>query len=199
MTTTRITSRPLVAERTADEAQSIAILLEAFGADPANRWVWPEEAQYRAVFPEFVRAFAGQAFERGTAYRVGGDAGTALWLPPDAHSDEQALVALIERTVAAEIQDNLFAVFEQLGSLHPDEPHWYLPLIGVVPGQQRKGYGAALLQPALEICDRDGLPAYLESSNPMNISLYQRHGFEVLATIQIGTSPPISPMLRRPR
>ena len=46
--------------------------------------------------------------------------------------------------------------------------------------------------------DEDGTPAYLESSNPVNISLYQRHGFEVLGTIQVGTSPPITPMLRQP-
>jgi hypothetical protein len=41
--------------------------------------------------------------------------------------------------------------------------------------------------------------AYLESTNPKNIPLYERHGFEVLGTIQVGTSPAVCPMLRRPR
>ena len=91
----------------------------------------------------------------------------------------------------------LFAVFEQMGQYHPDEPHWYLPLIGVDPAQQGKGYGSALLKYALRRCDEDGSPAYLESSNPKNIPLYRRHGFEVLGTIQVGSSPPITPMLRR--
>jgi hypothetical protein len=47
--------------------------------------------------------------------------------------------------------------------------------------------------------DRDHMLAYLESSNPKNIPLYERHGFELLGTIQVGTSPPIFPMLRTPR
>ena len=98
--------------------------------------------------------------------------------------------------MAAERQAEVFAVFEQMGRYHPQEPHWYLPLIGVDPAQQRKGYGSALLQHALRECDRDHAPAYLESSNPANIPLYERHGFRVLATIQVGTSPPIFPMLR---
>jgi ribosomal protein S18 acetylase RimI-like enzyme len=82
---------------------------------------------------------------------------------------------------------------------HPSEPHWYLPLIGVDPSQQGKGYGSALLTHALMPCNRDHTCAYLESSNPKNIPLYERHGFEVLGTIQVGTSPPIFPMLRKPR
>lgn len=51
----------------------------------------------------------------------------------------------------------------------------------------------------LDACDRDHAPAYLESSNPKNIPLYERHEFELLGTIQVGTSPPIFPMLRKPR
>ncbi len=86
-----------------------------------------------------------------------------------------------------------------MGEFHPKEPHWYLPLIGVDPTRQNKGYGAMLMQYALEVCDRDGLPAYLESSNPRNITLYQRHGFEIVGTIQAGSSPPLFPMRREPR
>ena len=59
--------------------------------------------------------------------------------------------------------------------------------------------GSALLRYALEQCDRDGMPAYLESSNPRNIPLYQRHGFEIIGTIQAGSSPTVVPMLRRAR
>ena len=86
-----------------------------------------------------------------------------------------------------------------MGSYHPREPHWYLPLIGVEPVHQRKGQGSTLLQHALRQCDLDHAPAYLESTNPANIPLYERHGFEVLATIQVGSSPPIRPMLRAAR
>lgn len=41
-----------------------------------------------------------------------------------------------------------------------------------------------------------GAVAYLESSNPLNVPLYERFGFEVIAEIQTGDSPTIWPMLR---
>jgi ribosomal protein S18 acetylase RimI-like enzyme len=90
-------------------------------------------------------------------------------------------------------------VFEQMAKYHPEEPHWYLPLIGVDPVHQGKGHGDALMAHALSRCDRDRVPAYLESSNPRNISLYVRHGFVALGSIQAGSSAQIVPMLRRPR
>ena len=82
---------------------------------------------------------------------------------------------------------------------HPEEPHWYLPQIGVDPMHQGRGYGSALMRHALLKCDRDKKLAYLESSNPRNLSLYIRHGFELMGTIQVADSPPMFPMLRKPR
>ena len=67
------------------------------------------------------------------------------------------------------------------------------------PVAQNQGHGSALLTYALARSDEDGLPAYLESSNPRNITLYQRHDFEILGTIQVGSSPRLVPMLRQPR
>jgi GNAT superfamily N-acetyltransferase len=72
-------------------------------------------------------------------------------------------------------------------------------LIGIDPAHQGKGLGGTLIKQATDICDRDGALAYLESSNLRNVPLYERHGFEVLGTIQAGQSPTIVPMLRKPR
>jgi ribosomal protein S18 acetylase RimI-like enzyme len=182
-----------------DEASIIDVLVRANRADPAARWVWPDTQRFLMHFPSFVRAFGGKAFAHGSAYYVDGYIGAALWLPPDVHPDENALIALLQRTVSDQIQKYVFAVFEQMGRYHPSESHWYLPLMGVDPSQQSKGFGSALLQHILIQFDRDNKLAYLESSNPRNIPLYKRHGFELLGTIQTGTSPSIAPMLRRPR
>ena len=57
----------------------------------------------------------------------------------------------------------------------------------------------ALLRHVTDRCDRDGVLAYLESSNPRNIPLYERHGFEILGHAQSGGSPVITPMLRKPQ
>jgi ribosomal protein S18 acetylase RimI-like enzyme len=198
-TSPTLTTAPIRIATATDEERAIAVLTLAFSLDPANRWVWPDPRQYLASFPAFVRAFAGRAFEQGTAYCIDGYVGAALWLPPGVHPDEDTLVALVQSTVAEEDQEDLFAVLGQMGGYHPSELHWYLPLIGVDPAHQGKGYGSQLLRQALAVCDRDGTPAYLESSNSANIPLYERHGFEVLGTIQVGDSPPIFPMLRRAR
>ena len=53
-------------------------------------------------------------------------------------------------------------VFEQMDAHHPQEPCWYLTLIGVDPACQGRGFGSALLQFALEQIDRAGGTAYLE-------------------------------------
>jgi GNAT superfamily N-acetyltransferase len=150
-------------------------------------------------FPSFVRAFGGKAFTHESAYYVDGFAATALWLPPNVHPDEEKLISVVQRTVSEQIQKDFFQVFELMSRYHPSELHWYLPLMGVDPLQQGKGFGSALLQYTLIQCDRDSKFAYLESSNPRNIPLYERHDFGLLGKIQAGTSPPIFPMLRRPR
>ena len=190
---------PITTVTAADAEHAIAVLTLAFSSDPPSRWAWPDPQQYLASFPSFVQALGGRAFEQGTAHCLPRYTGAALWLPPGIQPDEEAVVALIQRTITEETQEDMFAVFEQMGSYHPAEPHWYLPLIGVDPALQGRGYGSALLRHALAVCDRDGVPAYLESTSLESAPLYERHGFEVLGTIQVGASPPILPMLRRPR
>jgi ribosomal protein S18 acetylase RimI-like enzyme len=180
-----------------DADQCVAVMSLAFSSDPAVRWMYPEPHQYVQYFPRFVRAFGGRAFEHGTAQTIGG--GAALWLPPGVLPDEDSLAALIEESVPASKQAAVFAVFEQMGAFHPHEPHWHLPLIGTDPSRQRKGVGSALLRNALAVCDRRQEFAYLEATSTTSVPLYQRHGFEVLGTIQLKSSPPIFPMLRAPR
>lgn len=183
----------------ANEDAAIDVVVRAFSADPAARWLYPDANQYSVNFPNFVKAFGGKAFEHGSAYSIDDYRGAALWLPPDVHADEDALAGLIQRSVPEHRLEEVFSVFQQMDSYHPSEPHWYLPLIGVDPALQRRGYGSALMEHALIQCDRDKKLAYLESSNPKNITLHQRHGFELLGTIRVGASPPICPMLRKPR
>ena len=181
----------------AEVAAVAGVLTLAFAADPASRWSWPDPERYLAAFPQFVGAFGGGAFAHGSAHHIDG-IGAALWLPPGIHPAEEEMDALIRSTVSEHLHKETFAVVEQMERHHPEEPHWYLPLIGIDPSRQGRGYGAALLKYGLALCDRDAIPAYLDSTNPRNNSFYQRHGFELLGVIQVGSSPPIYPMLRRP-
>lgn len=182
-----------------DEASAIDALTLAFSTDPMVRWSLPDPAKYLATFPSIAKAFGGSAFQKGTAYIADGFAGAALWLPPGVGSDEESLMRLFDENVGDDVKNDLPGIFEQMEKFHPTERHWYLPMIGVDPAYQGAGVGTALMTEALKAVDRDGLIAYLESSNPKNISLYERHGFEVIGEIQSGSSPVLRPMLRKAR
>ena len=195
---------PVEAVRSASQSEQAAaadVVVLAFSGDPIARWIYPDPNHYLQHFPVFVQEFGGGAFAAGSAYvyLVGEVRGAALWLPPGVHPDDEALERLTEQTVPEPLLGELKSVLGQMADSHPAEPHWYLPLIGVDPAAQGKGYGGRLMEYALDICDRDGVAAYLESSNPANISLYRRHGFEVMSEIQVGSSPSVFPMLRSAR
>jgi hypothetical protein len=91
-------TKPIIktAATASDEASTIDVLVRAFSADPAARWVWPDSQQYHMHFPSFVKAFGGKAFTHGSAYYVDGYTGAALWLPPNVHPDEDTLNSIFQ-------------------------------------------------------------------------------------------------------
>ena len=180
-----------------DQVGVIGVLTLAFSGDPMARWSLPDPAKYLATFSLVARAFGGDAFEKGTAYIANGFTGAALWLPPGAAPDEESLRRLFDENTSDDIKEDMRGIFEQMEKFHPTEPHWYLPMIGVDPAHQGAGVGSALMAESLKAVDHDGLIAYLESSNPRNIPLYQRYGFEVIGQIQSGNSPVLTAMLRQ--
>lgn len=83
---------------------------------------------------------------------------------------------------------------------HPHTLHYYLLALGVVPEMQGRGLGTQLMRPILERCDRDGIPAYLESSKEINVPLYERNGFKVTEEYTVsGGGPRIWLMWRDPQ
>jgi ribosomal protein S18 acetylase RimI-like enzyme len=183
----------------AEVDHAIATLVLAFGTDPVARWMYNDPHQYLLHSPRLFRALGTSSFAAGAAQRTNDGLGIAIWLPPGVRGDDGPLEAVIARSIIGEKRAEVAAVFEQTEHYRPAESHWYLSLIGVEPLHRNKGCGAALLQHRLHQCDRGHLPAYLWSSNPVNISLYERHGFEIADTIRVGSSPSVFPMLRRAR
>jgi ribosomal protein S18 acetylase RimI-like enzyme len=189
-----------VRSATADEMSStIATIVAAFITDPIARFALPAPHHYLRAMPRATREFAGGAFEHGTAHVSSDFCGAALWLRPGVHPNGEALERVFRETAHPAHLDDLLATFEQMERSHPEQPHWYLAMIGVEPNAQRRGLGAELMRHGVARCDEDGALAYLESSNPRNISLYLRFGFEVMGEIQVGAGPVVTPMLRRPR
>jgi ribosomal protein S18 acetylase RimI-like enzyme len=179
-----------------EKARAFATLVSAFTDDPVERWLYPESEQYLSHFPEFLAAFGGAAFEEETVWRLGDFSAVALWLPPGAAPDGEAVVAVLTETVSPAQHDDTFAVLDQMDRAHPVYPHWYLPWFGVDAANQGRGLGSELMSRCLTIVDESHMPAYLETPNPRTISFYGRHGFEVIGEAQAGACPAITLLSR---
>lgn len=182
-----------------DQPRVIATIVAAFIEDPVERWLFPEPQQYLTHFPDFVAVFGGEAFARGTVWVLGDFAAAAMWIPPGAEPDADAIVAVLTNSVSPQQHQDTFAVLEQMDEAHPAFAHWYLPWLGVDPPKRGTGLGEQLLTQCLAIVDADHLSAFLETPNPRTIPFYQRHGFEVTSIAQAGACPPVTSMIRPAR
>jgi GNAT superfamily N-acetyltransferase len=174
-------------------------LMLAFSSDPCLRYVLDTPAKLLQGFRAFAGGMGGAALDEGTAWIAEDAAAAALWLPPGVSSDREAMLAVVAELAREERLPVLGEVGEAMASYHPQEPHWYLAMIGVDPARQGRGYGSAILSAALKRCDEEGVIAYLESSNPKNLPLYARFGFEVVGHVQPRDFPGVHPMVRQPR
>jgi ribosomal protein S18 acetylase RimI-like enzyme len=185
--------------QTSERNAVLNTLMLAFSSDPCLRYVLDTPAKLLDGFHGFAGAMGGAAVDAGAAWLAEDAAAAALWLAPGVTPDREAMMGLIGQLAREEKLPVLGEVGEAIAAYHPEEPHWYLAMIGVDPARQGRGYGSAILRESLRRCDEEGVIAYLESSNPKNVPLYERHGFEVMGFVQPGDFPGIHPMVRRPR
>lgn len=180
-----------------DEQEALLDTLTlAFAADPPTRFIWEKPADFLVNYRRLAMGLGGRSFEQGTAFVSADFAVAALWLPPEIDFDSEAFDAFFAEAVSAEKHAEMADIVPGFGSFHPHEPHWYLTMLGVDPARQGRGLGSLMLKHTLRRVDETGLPAYLESSNPKNVPLYERFGFEVLGVIKGSAFPPVTPMLR---
>ncbi len=188
---------PEVRAITVDEkAKLIDVMLLAFSTDPLARYAMPTASQYLPGMKIVFEGLGAPAFHQGTAYTVGNFSGGAIWIPPGAKASDESIEAVGQYLDPAHA-GTFIKVLETMDSHHPVEPHWYLNFVGVDSSKQGEGLGAALMKHALKIVDEAGIVAYLESSNPRNLSLYERFGFETTAKIEIDDCPVVHAMVRK--
>src|ERR1700690_1342011 len=99
----------------ADRQRGIACLTLAFAADPVMRWCWPDPHQYARYWPPFAEAFAGRAFDHGTAHGIEDCRAVALWMRHGVEPDEEAVIGLIAESTDEQIFNDVKGLFEQMG------------------------------------------------------------------------------------
>jgi ribosomal protein S18 acetylase RimI-like enzyme len=161
------------------------VLARAFLDDPAWVWLIPDAKKRRDLLPWLFRVgFDVTAADVWTT--AGVVRGAARWLPPGRPPMRvgptlKALVTTPFRLGSAIAPFLAYGrAVESLRVEAMPEQHWYLAGIGVDPSAQRRGIGAALLEPGLAAAARGGLPAVLLTNNEANLPFYGHHGFEVV-------------------
>ena len=79
------------------------------------------------------------------------------------------------------------------------EDSWSLATIGVSPEAQGQGLGTRIIKHFLQTLDdasQSPVPIHLETSDPLNVKLYERLGFRVYATTASSNTPTVWSMQR---
>lgn len=191
----------------ADVRELSRTLARAFYDDPVMIWLMPEAdkrtAHLAAMFATMTRH---HHLGHGGVEVACGDSGigaAALWDPPDQWREtpgaQLAMTPTFLRVFGLRSMRGR-AVLELMKSVHPEEPHWYLAVIGSDPTVRGQGFGQALMRSRLDRCDAEYCPAYLESTKSENVPYYQRFGFTVTREIVLPDGgPTMWAMWRAPR
>jgi ribosomal protein S18 acetylase RimI-like enzyme len=180
---TTITVRPAGPDDIDDLA---GVLGRAFEDYPMMSWLVPDaDRRARVRHPHFELALR-KLWLPMPGHHVSttpSRAGVAVWVEPDHwRLPKRRAIPVVPgmiRIHGIRTMRRIVGLPQFVEKRHPTEPHWYLQMLGVDPAHQRTGVGSALVKPALDRCDREGLPAYLETLEAENVAYYRRHGFEV--------------------
>jgi GNAT superfamily N-acetyltransferase len=188
----------------ADIAAAADLYAHAFHDDPVWSWAFPSPTdrldQQRRWWTLFVRS----AVPHRHIWTTDDGGAAALWLPPDAPEltpEDEAQVEPLLRELIGDRADAVLELLDLFDHHHPhDRPHHYLSLLGTHPDHRGRGLGMGLLAENLQALDELQMPAYLESSNPINNARYERAGFKQIDQFDAPDGGPVlAAMWREPR
>jgi GNAT superfamily N-acetyltransferase len=190
-------------QATAEDASAVAaILAAAFHDDPVwGPWTFPDATVRGQLSLPFWRFFVDASIPNGWVWLTSGNEATSVWVPPGTAElpppfEERLQPFLVELLGAR--ADTIYRGFECFDEAHPHhEPHFYLSLLATDPTHRGHGFGMALLSANLQEIDRQGMPAYLESTNPANNRRYEGQGFAAIGAFRVPDGPEVTTMWRQ--
>jgi GNAT superfamily N-acetyltransferase len=192
-----------VASSEADLESVTRTISLAFHEDPTWSWAFPDAARRQEQYAVFWRFMIAGAMRYPWVLMTDGCEVASVWIPPGgteiSEGDEERVEPMLEDLVGPRA-DEVLDLLERFDAAHPkDRPHYYLSLLGTHPEHAGRGLGMALLAENLGRIDAEGMPAYLESSNPANNHRYERYGFaEIGEFYPPGSDTPVTTMWREP-
>jgi len=168
--------------RPEDGGAIVNMLCDAFLNDPLMCYIYPDAANRSDRLRSFFAILHRGAVRYGAVYATAGTEAATLWRAPG-HSQMSLIETLREgrqwiRATRSALPRAL-SVSSAADANHPAAPHWYLQVAGCEPQHQSKGYGSSAVRAGIARATSEGMPCYLETAVPDNISIYQRLGFSV--------------------
>ena len=167
----------------ADRDQVVQTVVAAFVADPAYRYFFPDDDTYDRYATTFTEYLFDKRVDLGTVWIAAGGAVAALWDPPQRQSRPELALELPTDVLA-----RIDAYEAAVQPLLPTEPHWYLGVLATHPDHAGRRWGRAVMAAGVTTAHAEGLAAYLETTNPSNVDLYERAGWQVVG--QAGNGGP---------
>lgn len=187
----------------ADHEALARSMAAAFHDDPVAEWSIPPIGLRERTLIGFYRAYLSQKQRYDTVWCDDELLGAAIWAPPGkSKMGAGDTVALLRQVfhprLAWRVPILAWGGLAVEAKQPRDRDFFYLAALGVDPKAQGRGLGSKLMRPILDICDADGVGAYLESSKESNIAFYARHGFRITQEYKLPRGPVIHLMWRDP-
>jgi GNAT superfamily N-acetyltransferase len=188
-----------------DVAAAAEVFAAAFMAEPGNAVLFPDALTRLRLMELTGRLVVERALPRATVHGIevdGALAAVAVWDPPGVRPGlppARTLPTVLRRTaliggqlpgVAAPVRAHrrelipLVRARRRAVRTASQGLSWHLGFLATAPDHQGRGLARLLMERVLRRCDADGLPAWLETTDPSNPPIYKRFGFDTVAHVE---------------
>ena len=170
----------------------VNILVRGFLEDPSFCYVFPHPEKrlqaLTALFPMFVT----DGVQRGEVLMTPEEQGAIIWYPPETEIDEAEFAQTWEKVKSITAEFGGLEAVQKIEEIagkaklaEIQQPHCEIRWLAILPEARGQGMGANLLLPVLNYADTKKVGCYLVSSNPRNLTFYQRYGFQQRLCVNI--------------